>query len=319
MTGLTVVFGNGAIGHLVTDILTARGERVRIAQRRAPKELPSGVEHVACDVLDRDAVRRAVQGATQVLLAVGFTYDARIWKTVWPKTISNVVEAAAEVGAKVVFIDNLYQLGPQTRPRTEEMALSRAGEKAAILTDVTAIWMAARDRVRFAALRCPDFYGPGVDVSHLGASALGAMANGKSAMLVVPPDTPHDFAYAPDIARAVVTLFDATDDAYGQAWNMPSAPIRTPRDLLQMGADELGMPLKMLAMPLWLLPLAGLFDRFPKEVWDVRYTWDRPYEVNASKFMRRFDFVSTSFEIGISATARSFAAAARKARGGALA
>ena len=268
---------------------------------------------MACDVMDRAAVRRAVEGASQVLLSVAFAYDARVWKTAWPTTITNVVEACAEVGAKVVFIDNLYQLGPQTRPRTEDMALSHAGEKAAILTDATAIWMAARDRVRFAALRCPDFYGPGVDVSHLGETALGAMANGKSAMLLAPPDTPHDFAYAPDIARAVVTLFDAPDDAYGQVWNMPSAPIRTPRELLQMGAEELAVPLKMMALPLWLLPLAGLFDRFLKEVWDVRYTWDRPYEVDASKFMRRFDFVPTPFEIGVPATARAFAAAAGKA------
>lgn len=310
MTGLTVIFGNGAIGNLVTQILSDRGGRVRIAQRRAPAILPEGVEHMACDVMDRAAVRRAVEGASQVLLSVAFAYDARVWKTAWPTTITNVVEACAEVGAKVVFIDNLYQLGPQSTPRTEDMALSRAFEKAAILTDATEIWMAARKRVRFAALRCPDFYGPGVVISHLGQTGFGAMAEGKRAMMVAPPDMPHDFAYAPDIARAVVTLFDAPDDAYGQSWHMPSAPIRTPRQLLEMGAEALGVPLKMLAVPLWSLPLMGLFDRFLKEVWDVRYTWDRPYSVDARKFMTRFGFAPTPFEIGIPATARSFAALA---------
>lgn len=313
MAGLTVVFGNGAIGHLVTEILTKRGETVRIAQRRHPRDLPSGAEYMTCDVLNREAVRRAVQRATQVLVAVGFTYDARIWKTTWAKAVSNVVEACAEVGAKVVFIDNLYQLGPQTLPRTEDMPLSRAGKKAAILTDVTGIWMAARDRVRFAALRCPDFYGPGVVMSHLGQSAFGQMANGKRAMLIAPPDTLHDFAYAPDIARAVVMLFDAPDDVYGQVWNIPSAPTKTPRQLLEIGADALGLPLKLLAIPLWLLPVMGLFHRFLQEVWDVRYTWDRPYLVDASKFTRRFDFAPTPFEVGIPATARAFAEHASKA------
>jgi len=309
MTGLTVIFGNGAIGHLVTDILIGRGEKVRIAQRRAPAKLAAGVEYVACDVLELAAVRNAVQGATQVLLAVAFKYDSRVWEKTWPTTLKNVVEACAEVGAKMVFIDNLYQLGPQTCPRTEEMALSRSGEKARILSDVTEIWLAARDRVRFASLRCPDFYGPEVLVSHLGESAFGEMSKGKKALMIAPPDTPHDFAYAPDIARAVVTLFDAPDDAYGQAWNMPSAPITTPRKLLQMGADELGVPLKMTLLPLWMLPLGGLFDRFLKEVWDVRYTWNRPYEVDARKFTRRFNFTPTPFETGIPATARAFAAA----------
>ncbi len=89
--------------------------------------------------------------------------------------------------------------------------------------------MAATGRVRVAALRSTDFYGPGVATSHLGTTGFGALARGKSALLVTPPDTPHDFAYVPDVAPAIVTLLDAPDDAYGQAWNMPCAPTLTPR------------------------------------------------------------------------------------------
>jgi nucleoside-diphosphate-sugar epimerase len=209
----------------------------------------------------------------------------------------------------VVFLDNLYQLGPQIKPRTEDTPLTSAGRKPVILADVTRIWMSARDRVRFAALRCSDFYGPDVNISHLGASAFGELAKGKSALMLAPPNTPHDFAYAPDIARAAITLLDAPDDAYGQVWNMPCAPIRTPREILQIGADAIGVPLKMLAVPLWLLPLAGLFSRFMKEVADVGFTWDRPYHVDGSKFTRRFWFDVTPFEIGAPATARSFSSA----------
>ena len=268
---------------------------------------------MACDVLDPDAVRRAVDGAAQVLLAVSFPYDARQWRTAWPKTMTNVVEACAAVGARVVFIDNLYQLGPQNEPRREDMPLSTVGNKPAILAEVTRIWMAASDRVRFAALRCPDFYGPDVIVSHLGASAFGEIAKGKRAQMIAPPDTPHDFAYAPDIARAAVTLLDAPDDAYGQVWNMPCAPTRTPREILQLGADAIEVPLTMTSIPLWLLPLAGLFVRFMKEVADVGFTWDRPYVVDATKFKRRFWSDVTPFEVGAPATARSFVNAIARA------
>jgi nucleoside-diphosphate-sugar epimerase len=314
MSEITVVFGNGAIGHLVTEKLLARGDTVRIAQRSRPALLPTGAEYVACDILDPENVRRAVEGASRVLLAVGFPYDSRVWRSVWPKAMNNVVEACALVDARVVFIDNLYQLGPQSEPRTEDMALTTVGEKPVILADVTRMWMAARNRVRFAALRCPDFYGPGVAVSHLGASAFGEVAKGKAALMLAPPDTPHDFAYAPDIARAAITLLDAPDDAFGQVWNMPCAPIRTPRDILRLGADAIGSPLKMRVVPLWLLPLVGIFSRFMKEVADVSFTWDRPYHVDAGKFKRRFWSNVTPFEIGAPATARSFLTAASGTR-----
>ncbi len=307
MSVVTVVFGYGTVGRMVTKTLLDRGDMVRIAQRTRPTDLPAGASFAACDVLEQDAVRGAVKGTAQVLLAVSFPYDARVWRTAWPTAMTNVVEACAEAGARIVFIDNLYQLGPQHEPRREDMPLSSAGDKPAILAEVTRIWMAARGRVRMAALRCPDFYGPGVSVSHVGATGFGRVASGKSAMLLASPDTPHDFAYVPDVARAAVTLLDAPDDAFGQAWNMPCAPTRTPRNILQLGADAIGVPLRVTTVPLWLLPLFGLFSRLMKEVADVGFTWDRPYVIDASKFKRRFWSDVTPFEVGAPAMARSFA------------
>jgi nucleoside-diphosphate-sugar epimerase len=306
MKGLTVVFGNGTVGHHVTGALSARGGAVRIAQRTRPASLAQGCTFAACDILQRDAVDRAVAGASQVLLAVGFPYDARVWRNVWPKAMTNVVEAGAKAGARVVFIDNLYQLGPQRTPLREDMPLTAQGNKPAILAGVTRIWQAAKDRVRFAALRCPDFYGPGVKVSHLGESAFGALARGKPAMLLVPPDTPHDFAYVPDIGRAALALLDAPDDAFGQVWNMPCARTQTPRQILQTGAAAAGVPLKVRSVPFALLPLLSPFSRLINEVVDVGFTWDRPFIVDGSKFTNRFHFDVTPFDEGAAATIRSF-------------
>lgn len=308
MNGLTVVFGSGATGRPIIETLAARGDRVRVAQRGTPTALPDGVEHVACDVLDADAALRAVEGATQVVLAVSFPYDARIWRTAWPKTMTNTLAGCAAAGARLVFIDNLYQLGPQTMPRHEDMPLSNIGEKPAILSGITRMWQAARGKVQVAALRCPDFYGPGVGNAHLGTFALGELAKGKPAQLLVPADNPHDFAYVPDIVRAVVTLLDATDDAYGRVWNMPCSPTQTPRDLLAIGAATLGQRNRVWAVPLWLMKPLGLVYRFAKEVVDVSFTWDRPYTVDASAFARRFGFTPTPFAVGMPATALSFAA-----------
>ena len=41
----------------------------------------------------------------------------------------------------------------------------------------------------------------------------------------------------------------------------------------------------------------------------MRYTWDRPYQVDGSKFTNRFWNDVTPYEIGAVATARSYATA----------
>jgi nucleoside-diphosphate-sugar epimerase len=307
MPKLTVVLGFGAVGRATVAALLARGDAVCVAQRRRPADLPDGATFRACDVLDADSVRRAVEGAAQIVLAVGFAYDRRVWRKAWPKTMTNVIAACAATGARMVFVDNLYMLGPQRSPRHEDMPLSKTSAKAAILSKVTRIWLKAVGRVRIAALRCTDFYGPGVPVSHLGTTGFGAIAQGKPALMLAPPDIPHDFAYVPDIARAVVTLLDAPDDAFGEVWNMPCAPTQTPREILRLGADALQMKLKIRTIPLWLLPVLGLGSTFLREVWDVRFTWDRPYIVDGAKFTRRFGFAVTPYETGAPATARAFA------------
>ena len=85
----------------------------------------------------------------------------------------------------------------------------------------------------------------------------------------------------------------------------------TPREILALGAQALGVKLKVTALPLWLLPILGLFSRFLKEVADVAFTWDRPYIVDGRKFTTRFAFKVTPFESGAPETAKSFAVVVR--------
>lgn len=304
----TLVMGLGPVGRATTEALAARGDRVRVAQRSQPKTLPAGVGFTPCDVLDGDAVRRAIDGATQLVLAIGFPYAGKVWRRAWPKAMRNVVAAAEVAGTRVVFVDDMYMLGPQDSPLTEDMPLTRQGTKPAIRAEVTRIWEAAvaSGRLRFAALRCPDFYGPGVGLSHIGDNGFRRLAQGKAAMLIMPPDTPHDFAYVPDIARAVLSLLDAPDDVYGQAWNMPCAPTRTPREILALGAAAIGVTAKVRAIPLALLPVLGLAVPMLREVLDVKFVFDRPYRVDARKFTARFWSDVTPFEVGAPAAARSF-------------
>ncbi len=307
MDGVITIIGYGAVGRATARDLTGRGTSVRVAQRSRPADLPAGSTFMPCDVGDAGAVARVVAGASQVVLAVGFPYDRRVWRVAWPRAMANALAACEAAGARMVFVDDLYMLGPQDAPLREDMPLTGRGAKPAIRSAVTRQWLAASERVRIAALRVPDFYGPGVGGSHIGDTGFGRLARGKAALLVAPPDTPHDFAYVPDVARAVVSLLDAPDDAYGQAWNMPCAPTRTPREILALGAAALGVRPRVTTIPLRSLPLLGLVSPFLREVADVAFTWDRPYRVDASKFAATFWCDATPFERGAEQAAVSFA------------
>ncbi len=313
MSGRIVIFGYGPSGRATADRLLATGREVVVAQRHAPAALPQGARFVACDALDRDAVIKTAALGDQIVVAIGFAYRGEVWREVWPTAMQNFVAACEASGARMVFLDNLYMYGPQTAPLVETMTLTRFGRKPAIRAEATRIWMeaCAAGRARIAALRAPDFYGPGVTLSYLGDASIGAMAKGKAAVVLGSPDMPHDYAYIPDIGRAAATLLDAPDAAYGQAWHVPCAPTRTTRQILAIAADALGVRLRLNALPEGLLGPLGLFVPFLRERKEMGFTFDRPYHVDSSKFAKAFWSDATPFDEGVPKTALAFREAAR--------
>lgn len=301
-----LMMGYGPVGRETVARLQARGTPVRVAQRSRPADLPAGVGFTHCDILDAASVRAAVQGAAQVAVAVGFDYTGKVWAKRWPVAMQNLLDACAAEGVRMIFFDNLYMYGPQRAPLVETMALSDTGQKPAARAKITRMWQ-ADTRVKVAALRAPDFYGPGVLLSHIGETGLAAIAKGKPAMFVFSPDQPHDYAFVPDIGRAMVTLIDADDDAFGQAWHMPCAPTQTTREILALGAAQAGVKLRLRTFPAIVRHLLGLFMPFLRELGEMRFQWDRPYHVDATKWKARFWSDVTPFEKGVAATMRSFA------------
>lgn len=308
--GVTI-FGHGAVGSATARMLASRGQRVRIAQRHRPVDLDASVEYCQADVLDPQSTRTAVSGSSQIVLAVGFAYSAKAWRRCWPLAMANVLQAAQAEGARVVFVDNLYMYGPQDAPLTETMPLCDFGAKPALRAAITRQWQAsaAAGRVRFAALRAPDFYGPGVGNSHLGTYAFGALAAGKKAIVFVNPDVPHDFAYVPDFARGVVALLDAPDEDFGRAWHLPCAPTRSIRQILRAACEDECLALALRTIPRPMQGILGLCVPFVRELREMQFQWDRPYRVDATEFARRFRFVPTGFESGTAQTMRSFCGA----------
>lgn len=310
MNSNILVLGYGAVGKATVARLLAEGHKVTVAQRSRPKDLPPEAQFLTCDVLDLVSLNEATKNASQIVVALGFKYDGKVWRDVWPRAMANLIESCTQGGQRIVFIDNLYMYGPQTTPLREDMPLSNYGAKPAIRADVTKLWMAAAaaGQIKIAALRAPDFYGPHVELSLWGPESLGAIAKGKAGRIPMPLNIPHDFAYVPDIARAVVTLLNAPDDAYGQAWHVPVAPTRTAKELINIAEQHLGRKVKVSSVSPLMLKLLGLFIPFIREFNEMSFNFDKPYQVDASKFSKRFWSDATPFEAGVGATVVSFKA-----------
>ncbi|WP_421759766.1 NAD-dependent epimerase/dehydratase family protein [Devosia sp.] len=226
--------------------------------------------------------------------------------------MSNLLDACETAGVRLAFADNLYLYGTTYGPITEDLPAVDYGIKPRARAEVTRLWEVAhaQGRVKVAAVRSPDFYGPGVEQSVLGSASLMPLSAGKRAMMLGDVDLPHEVAYVSDYARAVITLRDADDDAYGEAWHVPCAPTLTLRQHLQIAADAIGVKLKLTVLPRWLAPVIGAFVPFVQEGVEMQFLFDRPYVVKADKFRKRFWSDVTPFETGLAEAARFFRAVA---------
>ncbi len=306
------VIGHGPIGQQVTGRLVADGHPVRVIQRHAPPELPDGAVFARADATDAGALFDAIDGCETAVLAIGLPYAGKVWRDGWPRAMAATLDACDRAGARLVFADNLYLYGPQDRPLTEDMPAADYGVKPAVRSAITRLWQRAQDagRVRTAAVRAPDFFGPGVAKSILGTPLMGRLAAGKPAQVLISADQPHDVVHVADVARAIVSLLEAPDDAYGQAWHVPTPPTRTLREIAAIAAGALGVPARVQVLPRWLARGLGLAMPQLRETVEMHFLFDRPYVVDAGRFAARFWSDVAPLEVSIAETARSFRDAA---------
>lgn len=306
------VIGYGAVGRATASLLLARGDEVRVVQRRQPAALAARTTFLAADVEDHDEMLRACDDVDAVVCCIGLPYRASLWERVWPRAVANLLDGCAASRARFVFADNLYMYGPQTQPLTENLPLTTYGRKPRVRAQITELWREARDagRVRAVAVRASDFYGPDVPTSVLSTYGVARLVAKQAALVPYSPDHPHDFTYVPDFARALVTLLDAPDDAYGQAWHVPNAPTRTLRALLELGAARAGVRPRVRVLPRFARGILGVFSTELAELGEMQFQWDRPYLVDTSKFTARFWSDATSFENGLDATSAFYRGAA---------
>ena len=307
-TSVIPVIGYGPIGREVTRLLIERGLQVRIVQRSAPAVVPEGATYVKANVMEAEEVFDAIGGAGTIVLALGLPYSGKVWSEQWPIAMRSLLAACEKAGARMVYADSLYLYGPRSQPLHEGLPPVNYGLKPTARSEATRLWQNAfaEGRVKTAAVRAPDFFGPGVETSILGAPTLGRLAQGRSAQVLISADYLHDIVHITDFARAIVTLVEAPDEAFGEAWHVPTPPTKTLREAITIAADAMGVPAKISVVPGWLARLLAFIVPQIREAMELHYLTDRPYIVDSTKFRERFWSDVDPLEKSIAETAKTY-------------
>ena len=281
----SLVLGAGQVGPLVAERLLAVGQAVRIGRRQAVPSRVEGVENVAVDVRDAQAVARAAEGASVIYHCVNPLYHQ------WPQMLlpmtRGIIEGTAKAGARLVVLDNLYMYG-DTSHMTEESPMAPVSKKGALRVQATEMLLDAdaRGRVPVVIGRAADFFGPDTPRSVvMGAALLPAGARWlESALFFGDPDQRH--SPTPTYARRRGGPSVALGQ-HGRArgvWMLPVQPAETTRAVLDRFGRAMGTEVRVSQVPIWVLRAAGIFWRTGAEIAEMTYQWRQPYSLDDSKF-----------------------------------
>jgi nucleoside-diphosphate-sugar epimerase len=304
---ITILGAGGAIGNELAKLLAAKHQPFRLVGR-SPKAMPGATEILAADLTDTDQTIRAVAGSSVVHLLVGLKYDRQVWQDMWPRIMSNTIEACKRAGAKLIFFDNVYMYGKVSGPMTEETPFnpcSRKGEiRAKIATTLINEWKAGALVAMIA--RSADFYGPGTQNAVPSLLVFQPFAQKRKASWLVNDAVPHSFTYTPDAAQSLLQLAGRSN-AWNQTWHVPTTPNPlTGKEFVALAAKEFGVAPRHRVLSRPMIRIAGWFDPLVAESYEMLYQSDRPYLFDSSKFSREFGFASTPYADGIRAAATSF-------------
>jgi nucleoside-diphosphate-sugar epimerase len=291
---ITILGAGGAIGNELVKLLVASNQPFRLVGRN-PRATPGATETVAADLTDKDQTVRAVAGSNVVYLLVGLKYHHKVWQEMWPRVMSNAVEACKRAGAKLVFFDNVYMYGKVSGTMTEETPFNPCSKKGEIRAKIASALINEWKSGALTGLiaRAADLYGPDTLNGVPNLLVFEPFARKRKASWLVNDSVPHSYTYTPDAAQSLVQLAGRAA-AWNQTWHVPTTPNPlTGKEFVALAAKNFGAAPKCRTLSRLMIRIAGWFDPLVGESYEMLYQSDSPYLFDSSKFAREFRFEGT--------------------------
>lgn len=309
-----VLGATGGTGKVITSELMKRGVQTVIFGRSRSKleevarELgrPDMLILAEGNVFDPESIIQAAQGAEVIFHAASIPYNQMTTRLL--PMGEAVMEAANQLGIKVVAVDGIYPYGRSTstgpidetypkRPHTRKGKTKLAFEN--MFFDPK--WSHAQGLI----VRLPDYYGPTAnEASYLGGT-LEAIAAGKPAAFIGNMHIPREYVYLPDAAEMIVELA-VREEAYGQNWHIPGPGMIAGRDIVKIARRASGHKKPVIALGRGVLSVLGLFVPVFKEIVEMLYLTREPLVLSGKKYEQQIGPIPvTPFEQGITETVKS--------------
>ena len=299
----TILGAGGSVGNALTTTLLAHGKAVRLVSRSSFSW--RGAESARGDLTLLHDTIEGVKGSDVVFLCAGLAYDTTVWRELWPKIMSNAIEACRASNARLIFLDNVYSYGKVSGRMTEDTPYnpcSRKGEVRAKIANQLQGEM-KRGNLQATIARAADFYGPHATKTSVPQMlVIDRLRQGQKACWLVNPDVPHSYSYIPDCANGLRLL---ADDAlsFNQIWHLPTCnPAINGRKFIEIAAKELGVAPRTVVLKKWMMKLAGVKDTTIRESYEMLYQSEFPYSFDSSKFNQHFQYVPMAYPEGIAKT-----------------
>lgn len=304
MSKITLVGAAGAIGKSIADALHHEGKEYRVVGRNrdsltATFGADPHAEIVTWNPDDPDSARAALRGSDTIVYLVGVPYHQfHLHPILMRKTVDAAVSEAVE---RLVLIGTVYPYGmPQTNPVTEDHPREPHTFKGRMRKEQEGVVLKAdaAGKIRGTVLRLPDFYGPNVDRSFL-HDLFQAAAGGRTANLIGPIDTPHEFVFTPDVGP-VVTALSRNPDAWGRWWHFAGPGAVTQREIAERVFRMAGTKPRFRVAGKNTLRLLGLFNPLMRELVEMHYLFTTPVLMDDSALQRLLGGVKkTPYEEGL--------------------
>lgn len=296
----TILGAGGPTANALARELSLNKEMIRLVSRRPVKTSSENTTWKKADLLQYNEILDATKGSSVIYLCAGLIYDKEVWKQQWPVIIQNVINAAKQAGARLIFFDNVYMYGLVNGPMTEHTPYNPCSVKGEVRAKIATQLMdeVKAGNIQASIARAADFYGTDSMNSFLDMMVLDKYAKKQSAQWIGKPEKLHNFTYIPDTGKALF-LLGQHPESDNQIWHMPTAPAITGKAMIELAATIYDVKPAYTSINKFMLQLVGLFKKVVAGTVEMYYQYDHDYNFDSSKFEQAFQFTPTSYKDGI--------------------